>query len=63
MKMDAQAIANGDATMVDLNARLAKQEFLGVATIWKQQQEEKPTNKQTTKQRTPKEEKRWRVGL
>jgi hypothetical protein len=33
MKMDAQAIANGDATMVDLNARLAKQEFLGVATI------------------------------
>jgi hypothetical protein len=33
MKMDAQAIANGDTTMVNLNARLAKQEFLGVTTI------------------------------
>jgi hypothetical protein len=33
MKLDAQAIVNGNLMMVDMNARLAKQEYLGVASL------------------------------
>ena len=37
-KFDADAIAQGNFIMVDMNARLAKQEHLGVTSLWKQQQ-------------------------
>ena len=33
MKFDAQAIANGNIIMVDMNARLAKQEYLGITSL------------------------------
>ena len=33
MKLDAQAIANGNLIMVDMNARLAKQEYLGITSL------------------------------
>jgi hypothetical protein len=33
MKLDAQAIANGNLLMVDMNARLAKQEYLGITSL------------------------------
>jgi hypothetical protein len=33
MKLDAQAIANGNFLMVDMNARLAKQEYLGITSL------------------------------
>jgi hypothetical protein len=33
MKLDAQAIVNGNLLMVDMNARLAKQEYLGITSL------------------------------
>jgi hypothetical protein len=33
MKADALAIHNGNSRMVDMNARIAKQEYLGIATM------------------------------